>query len=81
MNLADKYDASIIAQARAIASSRTFENHRALLRDSTLRDYADADSETVLAALFGRAQGLLDQLAAMAERNLESVTERSTPDA
>lgn len=72
MNLADEYDASIIAQARAIASSRTFENHRALLRDSSCREYADAESETVLAALFGRAQGLLDQLAAMAEKTLET---------
>jgi hypothetical protein len=72
VNLADEYDASLIAQARAIASSKTFENHRSLLRDSTLPDYADADPETVLAALFGRAQGLLDLLAAMAEKNLET---------
>lgn len=72
MNLADEYDASIIAQARAIASSRTIENYRAILRDSTLRDYTDADPGTVQAALFGRAQSLLDQLAAMAEKNLQA---------
>jgi hypothetical protein len=61
------YDTALISQARAIAAAKTADQMRAYLATRNAYD-TDADYDTMRAAFLGYAQGVLAEIATMAER-------------